>query len=73
MVEKKEKSARGQEPPKSNADSNDVRTEARRKAKEDGRDWQSLSKEERKAYKKEARERLGERSPAARGTMGKAT
>ena|SRR6185369_4442904 len=43
MVEKKEKGARDQEQPKSNADSNDVRTEARRKAKEDGRDWQSLS------------------------------
>jgi hypothetical protein len=57
MVEKKETGVQGQQ----KNDDDEIKTEARRKAKEDGRDWQSLSKEERKAYREEAREKLGKK------------
>jgi hypothetical protein len=32
-----------------------IKTEARRRASEHGRDWKSISKEERKGFRKEAR------------------
>jgi hypothetical protein len=55
MVEKKGKGLPDQGQQK-NKDG--VKTEARRRATEQGRDWESMSKEERKTFRQEARASL---------------
>ena len=55
MVEKKGKGLPDQGQQKNK---DDIKTEARRRATEQGRDWDSISKEERKTFRQEARASL---------------
>jgi hypothetical protein len=56
MVEKKKKT--GAQDPSRQKNEEEIRTEARRRATEQGRDWKSLTKEERQTFRKEARAAL---------------
>ena len=56
MDQKKERGLQDQGRDKNAA--SDIKTEARRRASEQGRDWKTMSKEERKAFKQEARAAL---------------